>query len=137
MGLSVNRLNAFRNSIRREGGFFRVVKKRLLKFVFEKEGIVFDPHAFEGQIGIVFSPKDIPETSSIVYTFAKQEPNSFKILGSFNIKEKIFITGADVIRSGKLPSREILLAQLIGMLSAPIKMLLYVLDQKSKMVESK
>ena len=38
---------------------------------------------------------------------------------------------------GKLPSREVLLAQVAGMLAAPIKMFLYVLNEKAKMVEIK
>ena len=39
---------------------------------------------------------------------------------------------------GQLPSREILLGRVVGMLVSPIRMFLYVLDQKSKQtVENK
>ena len=137
-GLSVNKLNDFRGQIRAIGGVFRVVKKRLLKFVFDKIGMEFDPKKFEGQTGVVFSPKNVHETSSEVYKFSKKSKDSFKILGGFNIKDKEFIEDKDIIRLGQLPSREVLLGQLVGMLSAPMKMLLYVLDQKSKQtVENK
>ena len=136
-GLSVNKLNDFRKQVRAIGGVFRVVKKRLLKFVFEKGGIEFDPKAFEGQTGVVFSPKDVHETSSVVYKFSKQEKGSLKILGGFSVKDKTFIESAYVVSIGKLPSREVLLGQLVGMLASPIKMLLYVLDQKSKQTVEK
>ncbi|MCP6719866.1 MAG: 50S ribosomal protein L10 [Patescibacteria group bacterium] len=136
-GLSVNKLNDFRGQVRAIGGVFRVVKKRLLKFVFEKIGMEFDPKNFEGQTGVVFSPKDVHETASTVYKFSKQEKGSLKILGGFNIKDKAFVESAEILSLGQLPSREVLLGQLVGMLSAPLQMLLYVLDQKSKMVENK
>lgn len=137
-GLSVNKLNDFRRQIRAIGGVFRVVKKRLLKFIFDKIGMELDPKKFEGQTGVVFSPKDVHETSSAVYKFSKQSKSSLKILGGFNIKDKAFVENEDIIRLGQLPSREVLLGQLVGILSAPVKMLLYVLDQKSKQtVENK
>ena len=134
-GLSVNKLNDFRGQIRAIGGVFRVIKKRLLKFVFEKSKMEFNPKKFEGQTGVVFSPKNVHETSSAVYKFSKQEKGSLKILGGFNMKDKKFVESAEILSLGRLPSKEVLLGQLVGVLSAPVKMLLYVLDQKSKMVE--
>ena len=37
-----------------------------------------------------------------------------------------------VMRVGTLPTREVLLAQFLGMLAAPVRSFLYLLDQKSK-----
>ena len=42
------------------------------------------------------------------------------------------IDAAQVVFIGNLPPREVLLAQLLGMIAAPIRSFLYVLDQKSK-----
>lgn len=135
-GLKVNDLNAFRKSLKAIGIVFRVLKKRLLKIIFEHEGIDFDVKKFGGQTGIVFSSKDLTETAGIAYKFSK-EKEAFKILGGFNLKEKKFV-GVDFIKQlGQLPSREVLLGQLVGMLAAPIRSFLYVLSQKSKMVEQK
>lgn len=135
-GLSVNELNAFRRNLEKFGLAFKVLKKRLLKLVFEKEKIVFDPKQFQGQTGVIFSDKDVLETSAPIYQFAKQK-EAFKILGGFNIKDKQFIEASDVKRYGALPSREVLLGQLVGMLVTPIRQFLYVLDQKSKQTVDK
>lgn len=133
-GLSVNELSVLRRALKAMGAPYRVVKKRLLKFVFEKEGMVFDPKEFEGQTGVVFSPKDMVETANAVYQFAKQHEKRgfFKILGGFDVPAKLFISAADVTIMGKLPSRQVLLGQLVGMLASPIRSLLYVMDQKAK-----
>jgi len=102
-----------------------------LKFVFEKAGIIFEPRKFEGQVGIVFSNKDLVETASLVYQFAKTR-ELLKILGGFAIKDKRFVEAAEIKRLGQLPSREILLGQLIGVLSAPLRRFLFVLNEKTK-----
>ena len=131
-GLSVNKLNAFRRTVKEMGGVFQLIKKRLLKFVFEKAGIEFDAKAFAGQTGVLFSPEGLQETASVVYKFGKTADKAMKILGGFSVKDKTFIESANVIRFGSLPSREVLLSQLVGMLEMPIKMLMHVLNEKGR-----
>ncbi len=131
-GLTANEMNMLRKVISSLGGAFQVIKKRLLKIIFEKEGIKFDPKEFIGQMGVVFSPKDIIETAGSIYNFAKQKKDFLKILGGFDMNKKKFIEGADVKRIGQLPSREVLLGQLAQMLTVPIRKFLFVLDQKSR-----
>ncbi|KKU94017.1 MAG: 50S ribosomal protein L10 [Candidatus Jorgensenbacteria bacterium GW2011_GWA1_48_13] len=131
-GLSVNKLNAFRRAVKEMGGVFQLIKKRLLKFVFEKAGLEFNPKAFAGQTGVLFSPEGLQETASVVYKFGKTADKAMKILGGFNVKDKTFIESANVIRFGSLPSREVLLSQLMGMLGTPIKMLMHVLNEKGR-----
>ena len=130
-GLTANELNAFRKEVFALGGTMSVIKKRLLKYVFEKEGIEFDPKQFEGQTGVVFSPKDMVETSGTAYKFSKQN-KLFKILGGYEVSEKKFVPATEVVMIGQLPSREVLLGQLVYMLGSPIRSFLYVLSEKSK-----
>lgn len=137
-GLSTNEITTLRKTLKALGMAFRVIKKRLLKIAFEKHGVMFDRAQFPGQAGVVFSPKDVHETASIIYKFAKEKNKKeefFKILGGFSVLEKTFIAGSEIKKIGALPSREVLLGQLVGMLVAPIRKMLFVLDQKSKMVE--
>jgi len=133
-GLTANEMNILRRTIRAMGGVFRVMKKRLLKIIFEKEKIEFDPKKFGGQTGIIFSPKEIAETAGAIYKFSKDKKNLLKILGGFDFKEKKFIEADDVKRIGQLPPREVLLGQLVGMIASPIKKFLFVLNEKAKKV---
>jgi large subunit ribosomal protein L10 len=113
------------------GASMSVIKKRLLKFVFEKEGIEFDPKQFTGQSGIVFSPKDMVETAGAVYQFSKIN-KLLKIHGGFEVGDKRFVSAGDVTRIGQLPSKEVLLGQLVYMLGTPIRSFMVVLNEKSK-----
>lgn len=130
-GVPTAELNAFRKTLRTMGAAFTVVKKRLFKLMLEEGGIAFDPKSLNGQLGVVFSPKDLVETAGATYQFAKKR-EAFKILGGFELKEKRFVGGADVVRYGALPTREVLLGQLVGMLTTPIRQFLFVLNEKSK-----
>ena len=112
---------------------FKVIKKRLLKIIFKKNEIDFDPQAaFEGQMGAVFASKDVYSIASPVYKFFE----GLKILGAYDIEKKQFLEPDLFKKIALLPTREVLLAQLAGVLAAPIKMFLYILNEKSK-VENK
>ncbi|MFH1162255.1 MAG: 50S ribosomal protein L10 [Candidatus Jorgensenbacteria bacterium] len=130
-GISTSEMNVLRKALRGIGAAFHVVKKRLLRIIFEKEGIAMDPRELEGQMGVVFSPNDLVETAGVVHRFSRGK-ELLKFLGGVEVKEKKFIEGADVKRIGALPSREVLLGQLAYMLTVPIKKFLFVLSEKSK-----
>lgn len=132
-GVSVNNLNSFRVSVRELGASFRVFRKRLLKIIFQNLKLDFNPEEFEGQTGVISSSKDLPEFAGIVYKFSK-EHEDFKILGGFDLKQKKFIEGSEIEMIGRLPSREVLLAQLVGTIAAPIRSFLYILSEKAKKV---
>jgi len=131
-GASMGDLTKLRRIIKEMGAKLQVVKKKLLRIIFEKEKIDFNPEQFEAQMGVIFCDKDIEELAAPVYKFAKElEKKGFKILGAYNLGGNNFIEAETMIKIGKLPTREILLGQLVGVLSAPLKMLMYVLSEKS------
>ncbi|MEK7143767.1 MAG: 50S ribosomal protein L10 [Patescibacteria group bacterium] len=137
-GTSVEDLKKLRGSLMAGGAKLKVFKKRLLGISLKEGGFDFDPNRFESQLATIFSDKDIPEVAALVYKFFKAvEKKGFKILGAYNLAAKNFLDAETVQMIGKLPSREVLLAQVAGMLAAPIKMFLYVLNEKAKMVEIK
>lgn len=137
-GTGVEDMKALRRTLRGMDVKTKVIKKKLLRVALEKEKVDFNPEQFEEQLATIFSPKDISEVAGPIYRFYKEkEKKGFKILGAYDLQNSNFLDETMVKRIGQLPSREILLSQLLGMLQAPIKMFMYVLDQKSKMVESK
>lgn len=133
-GVPTAELNAFRKTLRTMGAAFTVVKKRLFKLMLKEHGIEFDPKSLAGQLGIVFSPKDLIETAGAAYKFSKGK-ETFKILGGFAMKEKKFLEGADVVRYGSLPPRETLLGQLVGMLTVPLRQFMTVLNERAKAIK--
>ncbi len=135
-GVSVEDMNNLRRNLKQLGSQLKVIKKKLLRIILQNKKIDFDPEQFEVQLGTIFSEKDIKDISEIanpLYKFFKKtEKKGFKILGGYDLMAKNFLDGETIIKIGQLPTREVLLSRLVGVLSGPIKMFLYVLDQKSK-----
>jgi ribosomal protein L10 len=130
--VSTKNLNSIKTKLKNINARFKVVKKRLLKIIFQQNNIEFDPvSVFESQAGTVFIPTDIYSAAGPVYkSFA-----GVKILGAYDLDKKQFWEANLFKKIALLPSREVLLSQFVGVLAAPIKMFLYLLNEKSKMVE--
>ena len=128
-GTKVKDMRLLKKALGGFGAKLKVIKKKLMRVAFEQKGIDFNPEQFETQMGTIFTDKDVSDIAGPVYK------SGIAILGAYDLKEKKFFDAETAKAIGKLPSREVLLAQLVGMLSAPIRMFLYVLNEKSKMVE--
>lgn len=132
-GTKVEDLRKLKRILREFGVQLKVIKKKLLRIAFQNKKIDFNPEQFESQVGVISTVKDISEIAGPIYKFFKEiEKKGFKILGAYDLLEKNFSDAEIVKKIGQLPPREILLAQLVGMLSAPIRMFMHVLDQKGR-----
>jgi large subunit ribosomal protein L10 len=107
------------------GDEVKVAKKTLINLALkEKKLDLFDVKKMVGEIAIVFGFKDEILPAKTVYEFSKENKN-LKILGG--ILEKNFILPEKIEELAKLPSREEILARLVGNISAPISNFVYVL----------
>jgi large subunit ribosomal protein L10 len=125
-----------RQELKSQGSRLVVLKKRLLGIILKEHNLPFENGAFKTSVGTVFAA-DLETASSAVYKFFKglekeKKIDAPKILGGFDLTAKTAMDAAYVTMVGALPPREALLGQLLGMLAAPIRSFLYVLDQKSK-----
>jgi len=137
-GAGVEDLKSLRKILRNFGAKLKVIKKKLMRIVFERNRIDFNPEQFESQLGIIFTNRDVSEMAGPIYKFYKEKEvkkKEFKILGAYDLLAKNFIDGEIIMKIGQLPTKEVLLSRLVGVLSAPMRMLAYVLSEKSKMVE--
>ena len=137
-GTGVEDIKELKKTLRPLGATVRVVNKRLLRVSLEQSKIDFSPEQFETQLATIFSPVDISEIAGPVYKFFKsKEKKGFNIYGAYDIEGAKFLDAAMTKQIGQLPSREVLLSQVVGVLAAPISMFLYILTERGKMVEAK
>ncbi len=127
-------LRRLRKELSSTGSPVLVMKRRLLNLILKEHGLVPNEN-IKTSIATVFAA-DMESVAAAVYKFFKgldpeKKLGPEKILGAYDLKEKKFIEPAHVVRIGTLPPREALLAQLFGMIAAPIKSLLYILDKKA------
>lgn len=135
-GVTMEELKKLRRALREVGAKMKVFKKKMLRIAFKESEIDFNPEQFESQAATIFSSADISSIAGPLYKFYKEKDKSgFKILGGYDLPTKSAIDSKTVMSIGQLPPKEILLGQLVGMLSMPIKMFMNVLSEKAKMVE--
>ncbi len=123
-GLKVKDLSALRRKIREVGGKIKVAKKTLIKLVSEKMGFKI-PENLTGEVALVYAFEDEILPIKGISQFAKEKENLKILSGIFegNILEK-----DKIIEIAELPTREELLARLVGSISAPISGLVNVLQ---------
>lgn len=140
--ISAEDFRRLRKDVKNKKGSVLVIKKRLFGLLLKKYNIDFNLLNFKLPIGIVFSGENgIDEISGVVFKFFSSLPvpegipkDEFlkKIIGGYDIKLKTPLDSQAIINFGKLPPKEVLFGQLVGMLSFPIKSFLYVLKQKAE-----
>ncbi|MBU4274856.1 50S ribosomal protein L10 [Patescibacteria group bacterium] len=123
---------ALRRKLKEVGCILKVAKKTLLKIAFGDENKEIWQKIKEntpGQLAIVLSTKDEISGAKITDKFSKESEN-VKILGG--IFETKFIDKNQVLAIAQLPSKEELLARLVGSLSAPVSGFMNVLQGNIK-----
>lgn len=142
--VTAENLRKLRGELRKSGAGFVVIKKRLLAIVLKEKGIDADLGQFKTSVGTIFADGSFETAAGPAYQFfSKLEvPEGGAkdmwvkhLLAGYDVTANAAVAAQQIVFIGKLPPREVLLAQFLGMLSAPIRSFLYVLDQKAKKVE--
>ena len=118
-GLSASELTVLRRKLREANLEYRVVKNTLARFAAEKAGKDFLVDSFKGPVAIVFGYGEVTEPARVVSDYLKGAADSpMSIKGGF-LGDKL-LTSDEVSRLAKMPPREVLIAQVLAGLQAPI-----------------
>ncbi len=123
-GISVSKFQALRRLLKKDQAEYKVAKKTLFDRALEEAGISMKTKELQGEIGTTFGYGDEIAPAKTLFKFSK-ENETFKILGG--ILGGRLLNSKEVLAFAKLPSREILLGQLLGVLQSPIRGLVTVL----------
>lgn len=116
-GLTVSDVRELKKKLREVGGTFRVVKKTLIARMAQRAGIEIDESVLDGQVAVVFSQEDEVAAVKAVSEFAKAN-KKLRILGG--VLEKKMLLAASVEALAKMPSKQEMLARVVGTIQAPI-----------------
>lgn len=117
MGSSVSDLEQLRRNLKKNSADYFVVKNSILKVVFDKMKLAEEVSKIEGGMGISLSGDDIVSTCRVLVNFSKDH-DKFKIKGA--IVDGKSITTDRVKMLASLPTREVLLAHVVGGIKSPI-----------------
>lgn len=124
-GMSVEKLSLLRAKCREQQVQFRVIKNTLLKRAFNARGIVeLDPF-LEGPTGLVFSPVNEMAPAKILSDFAREHERP-RIKAA--VVDGQLFDGKAIATLATLPSREVLMSQLLGTVIAPMTTFLAVIE---------
>lgn len=123
-GLTVADLNALRRDLRQVTGEYRVAKNTLVALAVEGTPYLSLKDLLNGQNGLVFGYGDAVDVAKVVSRYAG-ENEKFIVKGG--VTEGQFLDASQVQALAKLPSRDGLRAQLLGLLAQPATQLASVL----------
>ncbi|MBI3249696.1 MAG: 50S ribosomal protein L10 [Deltaproteobacteria bacterium] len=115
-GLTVAQLNQLRRELREVGGEYHVAKNTLVEIAIEGSPYLSLKDILTGQNGLAFGYGDAIGLAKVVTRYAK-EHDKFVIKGGMSDGQ--FLSASRVEAVAQLPSREVLRAQLLGVLSRP------------------
>lgn len=130
-GLTVEQVTDLRNKYRQAGVQYKVYKNTMMKLAFKELGYEDFNQYLEGPSAVAFSGEDLT-AARITNEFAKS--NEKLVIKAGILEGKILDTnGVKAVAS--IPSREVLIAKLLGSLKAPVSNLVYMLEAVRKKKE--
>lgn len=123
-GMNVSEMGELRSSFREKDAKMQVAKKTLMSIALKDADVDLETKQMEGQLAIVFGQDEV-SPSKILYEYAEKNDN-LNILGG--VLEGKAITESEIVNLAKLPSKEELLAKVVGSINAPISGFVNVLN---------
>lgn len=121
-GVSVNELTGLRRKIRAVDGSYTIIKNTLVKKALNEAGL--EDHSvetlLEGPVGVSFCYGDPPPVAKALVEFA-DDVEAFEIKGG--LLNDVFLNEEAVENLAELPPLEVIRAQLLGVISAPVSQL--------------
>jgi large subunit ribosomal protein L10 len=115
--IKVEDLLGLRRDLRAQEGHIQVAKKTLIDLALKDSGYTTSVRDLEGEVAIVFALNDQVLPAKSIYNFSKENEN-LKILGG--ILEKEFKNTQEIIKLAQLPTKEELMAKVVGSINAPL-----------------
>ena len=124
--MNVDQFGELRSRLGPAGAELRVVKNSFLKRAMTDSGMPDVADKLSGQTAIVMGKNDVAPVAKILKTFATE----FKIATlKIGVVDKSILSTQEIETLAELPSREVLLAQLLGLLLSPATKLVRLLNE--------
>lgn len=114
-GLNVESLSALRKALRDQGAEFQVAKNTLLTRASENTDVALITDTFKGPTAVAYTDSDPVSAAKALADFAKTNDKFVIRNGVMSGKA---LSAADITALSKLPSREVLLGQVLGTMNA-------------------
>jgi large subunit ribosomal protein L10 len=117
-GLSVEKVTALRDELRKAHVEYRVIKNTLLELAARDTANEAIASSLAGPTAVALTYDDPVAAAKILSGYANKEKDRFKLKGGVLSGKAIDVSGVQAL--AELPSREVLLAKLLGTINAPV-----------------
>ena len=124
-GLKTSELNEFRRKLREAKIYYKVVKNSLAEIAAKNAGLEHLSGSFKDPMAVAFGYSDPSQTMKVIADFLRVSKLNLKIKAGFFQDRMLSAQELDTL--AKLPSREVLLARVLGGMQSPISGLANVL----------
>jgi large subunit ribosomal protein L10 len=124
-GLKVKEFSELRDRLFNVGARCHVVKNTFLRIAAKEAGLP-ELGEMHGQTAIVVGDKDVAAAAKVVKTFASEFKKPTVKVG---VIDRAVVSADQINTIADLPSREVLLAQFLGLLNQPATMLVRILNE--------
>ncbi|HGM3509120.1 TPA: 50S ribosomal protein L10 [Clostridioides difficile] len=132
-GLTVEEVTELRRQMREAGVDYKVYKNTLVRRAAKEVGIEqFNDELLVGTNAIAFGYDDPVAPARILKGFMDSHP---KMKLKMGIVEGTFYDESKIVEMANIPSREVLIAKLLGSLKAPVSNFAYLIDAIAKKAE--
>jgi large subunit ribosomal protein L10 len=125
-GMKVDQFSELRRQLRKSGARMQVVKNRFLRLIMRDKGWSGLDPSLKGQSAIV-TGTDVVQAAKVIKLFSRT--GGLPVVKS-GVMGNLILTSEQVGALAELPSREVLLGQVVGTVAAPLSRLVGVLKQK-------
>jgi large subunit ribosomal protein L10 len=116
-GMDVEQANALRSELRKVTVEYKVIKNTLLELASKETDKAALSSYYKGPTAVALSYEDPVSAAKVLSRFAKDNQNVFKLKAGILSGKPI--TVSDIQALADLPSREVLIAKMLGALNAP------------------
>lgn len=125
LSMNPNEATAIKKELTALGSSYTLVKNSLFEVATKEKNIPFESLGL-GQHAVVFSSDKVSETAKVISKFLKnKDQDRMEITGG--ILNGTAISAQQVQSLADLPSKDVLLAQLLSVMNGPVRNFLYVL----------
>jgi large subunit ribosomal protein L10 len=117
-GLKTQEINGLRRKLQESGGDYKVVKNTLAVKAIEKQNHPEMKTAFSGPVAIAFGRGEVQETAKVFTDYIRTSKINLTAKGGF-MGDKM-LTNDDITTLAALPSKQILVAKIIGGMKSPL-----------------
>jgi large subunit ribosomal protein L10 len=125
-GLSVGKVQQLRRALRQAGGEYKVAKNTFTRLAVKETAYAHLESRLEGPTGLVFGYADPVAVAKVLVRFAEENE---KLAIKAAVIDNRVLEPAAVQELAKLPSREVLISMLLGLMQAPATQLLRTIQE--------